>query len=150
MATVAEILKSKPDQQVHAVAPGTTVYAALRLMSDKGIGAVLIQEGSDIRGIFTERDYARKIELMGRSAADTLVQDVMTRAVLFVQHHDTTETCMQLMSSKHLRHLPVLREGQLIGLLSIRDLVQQIISEQQATISQLENYIHGHTSVANS
>ena len=148
MADVAQILNSKVDPQVHAVTPATTVYAALRLMADKGIGAVLVQEGEDIRGIFTERDYARKIELEGRSARDTAVQEVMTCAVLFVQHNDTKETCMQLMSSKRLRHLPVLRDGQLIGMLSMRDLVQQIITEQQATISQLEHYIHGHPRAA--
>lgn len=143
MATVAEILKSKSDQQVYAVAPSATVYEALRLMADKGIGALLIQEGADIQGIFTERDYARKIALMGRSSVDTPVREVMTTAVLFVQPQESTDACMQLMTGKRLRHLPVMEGGKLIGLVSIGDLVKQIISEQQFTIEQMAHYIHG-------
>ena len=143
MATVAEILKTKSDQQVYAVAPSATVYEALRLMADKGIGALLIQEGSDIQGIFTERDYARKIALMGRSSVETPIREVMTTAVLFVQPSDSTDSCMQLMTGKRLRHLPVMEGGKLVGLISIGDLVKQIISEQQFTIEQLEHYIHG-------
>lgn len=143
MATVAEILKSKSDQQVYVVAPSATVYDALRLMADKGIGALLIQEGDDIQGIFTERDYARKIALMGRSSVDTPVREVMTTAVLFVQPHESTDACMQLMTGKRLRHLPVMEAGKLVGLVSIGDLVKQIISEQQFTIEQMAHYIHG-------
>ena len=143
MATVADILKSKSDQQVYAVAPTATVYEALRLMADKGIGALLIQEGDEIQGIFTERDYARKIVLMGRSSGETPVQEVMTTSVLFVQPSESTQACMQLMTSKRLRHLPVMEGAQLVGLISIGDLVKEIISEQQFTISQLEHYIHG-------
>lgn len=143
MATVADILKSKADQQVYAVAPTATVYEALRLMAEKGIGALLIQKGEDIQGIFTERDYARKIVLMGRSSGDTPVQEVMTTAVLFVQPSDSTQACMQLMTGKRLRHLPVMEAGKLVGLISIGDLVKGIISEQQFTIAQLEHYIHG-------
>ena len=143
MATVAEILKSKADPAVYAAAPSDTVYSALRLMADKGIGALLVKEGDTIVGIFTERDYARKVALLGRTSDQTRVRDVMTDAVLFVEPSQTTDACMQLMTSKRLRHLPVMDGGQLVGLISIGDLVKQIISEQQFTIAQLEHYIHG-------
>lgn len=143
MTTVAEILKSKSDTQVYAVTPAATVYEALRLMADKGIGALLVKEGEVIQGIFTERDYARKIALKGRTSADTLVRDVMTTSVLFVHPTHSSEACMQLMTGKRLRHLPVLEDGVLVGLISIGDLVKEIISEQKFIIEQLEHYIHG-------
>lgn len=143
MVTVAEILKAKSSTEVFAVTPMTTVYEALRLMAEKGIGALLIKDGQAIVGIFTERDYARKIALMGRSSIDTPLHEVMTHAVLFVQPHETSEACMQLMTSKRLRHLPVMDGEQLVGLISIGDLVKEIISAQQFTIAQLEHYIHG-------
>lgn len=141
MTTVAEILKSKTLSQVISIEPSATVYDALRLMADKDIGAVLIVEDGHIVGIFTERDYARKIALMGRASVDTPVRDVMTKAVLFVERTDSSEACMQLMTSKRLRHLPVMDQGQLVGLISIGDLVKNIISEQQFVIEQLEHYI---------
>ena len=143
MVTVAEILKAKANNEVFAVTPMATVYEALRLMSDKGIGALLVKDGPSIVGIFTERDYARKIALMGRSSIDTPMHEVMTQAVLFVQPSETTEGCMQLMTGKRLRHLPVMDGDQLVGLVSIGDLVKEIISAQQFTIAQLERYIHG-------
>ena len=143
MTTVAEILKSKADPAVYAAAPSDTVLSALRLMADKGIGALLVKEGDTIVGIFTERDYARKVALLGRTSDQTRVRDVMTDAVLFVQPSQTIDACMQLMTSKRLRHLPVMDGGQLVGLISIGDLVKHIISAQQFTISQLEQYIHG-------
>ena len=123
--------------------PESQVYDALRLMSDKDIGALLVMEGESIVGIFTERDYARKIALMGRTSAQTRVSDVMTTSVLFVQPSQTSEECMQLMTSKRLRHLPVVDNGQLVGLVSIGDLVKDIISEQKFIIEQLEHYING-------
>lgn len=141
MTTVAEILKTKTLSQVVSIAPTATVYDALRLMAEKDIGAVLIVEDGHIVGIFTERDYARKIALMGRASVDTPVRDVMTKAVLFVERTDSSEACMQLMTSKRLRHLPVMDQGQLVGLISIGDLVKNIISEQQFVIEQLEHYI---------
>lgn len=143
MTTVAEILKSKPDSQVYAVAPNATVFEALRLMSEKGIGALLVKEADNIVGIFTERDYARKIALMGRASAHTPIAEVMTTSVLFVHSNQSSEECMQLMTGKRLRHLPVVDDGQLVGLISIGDLVKEIISAQQFTIAQLEHYIHG-------
>lgn len=145
MVTVAEILKAKSNNEVFAVTPMATVYEALRLMADKGIGALLVKDGADIVGIFTERDYARKIALMGRSSVDTPMHEVMTHAVLFVQPSESSEHCMQLMTGKRLRHLPVMDGDQLVGLISIGDLVKEIISAQQFTIAQLEHYIHGGT-----
>ncbi|MDY0105433.1 MAG: CBS domain-containing protein [Giesbergeria sp.] len=143
MTKVAEILKSKSDATVYAVAPGATVFEALRLMADKGIGSLLVKEGETIVGIVTERDYARKIALMGRTSTETLVRDVMTTSVLCVHPTQTSDECMQLMTGKRLRHLPVVDNGQLLGMISIGDLVKDIISEQKFIIEQLEHYITG-------
>ncbi len=143
MTAVAKILQSKPDATVYTIAPSASVLDALTLMADKGIGALLATEGEAIVGIFTERDYARKIALMGRTSAVTQVKDVMTSAVLFVRPDQSSEQCMQLMSSNRLRHLPVLDNGKLVGMISIGDLVKDIISEQKFIIEQLEQYITG-------
>lgn len=143
MTVVAEILKSKPNSTVHTVRPADSVLDALRLMADKGIGALLVTEGERIVGIFTERDYARKIALLGRTSAATQVRDVMTPDVLFVRPDQTSEQCMQIMSSHRLRHLPVVEAGKLVGMISIGDLVSNIISEQKFIIEQLEQYISG-------
>ena len=143
MTVVAEILKSKPDAVVYRIAPTDTVYDGLRLMADKGIGALLVMEGDAIVGIVTERDYARKIALMGRTSGETLVRDVMTSSVLCVHSTQTSEQCMQLMTGKRLRHLPVVDDGKLLGMISIGDLVKDIISEQKFIIEQLEHYITG-------
>ena len=143
MTVVAEILKSKPDTTVHTIAPTALVFDALKLMADKGIGALLVTEGEAIAGIFTERDYARKIALMGRTSSVTQVRDVMTSAVRFVRPDQTSEQCMQIMSTGRLRHLPVVDNGKLVGMISIGDLVKDIISEQKFIIEQLEHYITG-------
>ena len=143
MTAVAKILKSKPDTTVHTIAPGASVFEALKLMADKGIGALIVTEGTSIVGIFTERDYARKIALMGRTSSVTLVREVMTTAVLFVRPDQTSEHCMQIMSTGRLRHLPVVDDGRLVGMISIGDLVKDIISEQKFIIEQLEQYITG-------
>ena len=143
MTAVAKILQSKPDAEGAMVYTVASVLDALTLMADKGIGALLATEGEAIVGSFTERDYARKIALMGRTSAVTQVKDVMTSAVLFVRPDQSSEQCMQLMSSNRLRHLPVLDNGKLVGMISIGDLVKDIISEQKFIIEQLENYITG-------
>jgi CBS domain-containing protein len=143
MTAVAKILQGKPDTTVHTIAPGASVFEALKLMADKGIGALVVTEGTTIVGIFTERDYARKIALMGRTSSITLVREVMTTAVMFVRPDQTSEQCMQIMSSGRLRHLPVVDNGQLVGMISIGDLVKDIISEQKFIIEQLEQYITG-------
>ncbi len=142
MSTVADILKSKSNSAVVSVRPEHSVFEALRLMAEKGIGAVLVMAGKDVQGIFTERDYARKLVLQGRASNQTLVRDVMTCNVLCVRPRQTTEECMAIMTENRLRHLPVVDEaGQLFGLVSIGDLVKEIISQQQFEIEQLRHYI---------
>ena len=143
MKSVAHILKSKADAGVHSIAPTASVYDALKLMAEKNIGALLVMEGANIVGIVTERDYARKIALLGRSSPQTRVSEVMTVAVMFVDPDQTSDHCMALMTEHRLRHLPVVDGGKLIGLISIGDLVKDIISEQQFIIEQLEHYITG-------
>ena len=143
MTVIAEILKSKSDANVYRVAPTDTVFDAVSLMADKGIGALLVMEGDTIVGIITERDYARKIALMGRTSVETVVREVMTTSVLCVRSSQTSEQCMQLMTDKRLRHLPVVDDGRLVGMISIGYLVKDIISEQKFIIDQLEHYITG-------
>ncbi len=144
MTAVADILKSKTSQTVHAIGPDDSVFDALQRMADKRVGALLVMEGDAIVGILTERDYARKIALKGRTSALTLVRDVMTTAVMFVRPNQTSEECMALMTDNRLRHLPVVDDdGKLLGLISIGDLVKDIISEQKFVIEQLEHYITG-------
>lgn len=143
MTTVAGILKSKRDPAVYTIAPTATVFDALKLMAEKEIGGLLVMDGDKVVGIFTERDYARKVALMARSSKETLVREVMTSPVMYVRPDQTSEECMALMTENRLRHLPVLDNGRLIGLISIGDLVKDIISEQQFIIEQLEHYIVG-------
>ncbi|MGZ5031882.1 MAG: CBS domain-containing protein [Usitatibacter sp.] len=143
MKTAAEILRTKPDQAVYAIAPTASVFDAVTLMAQKGIGALLVTEGEDIVGIVTERDYARKVILMGRASKETQVLAIMTPEVMYVRPNHTSEQCMALMTENRLRHLPVIDNGKLIGLLSIGDLVKDIISDQRFTIEQLEHYIRG-------
>ena len=141
MSTVAQILQNKPTQAVHTVAPTTSVLDAMREMAAHRIGALLIAQDGRIQGIVTERDYARKVEIRGLSAATTPIGDIMTADVMFVTPATTTQECMALMTDKRLRHLPVMDDGRLVGLVSIGDLVKEIISEQQFMIEQLESYI---------
>ena len=143
MTAVADILKSKSDNTVHAIAPGDSVLDALQRMAEKRIGALLVMEGETIVGIVTERDYARKIALLGRTSAATLVRDVMTADVMYVRPTQTSQECMALMTENRLRHLPVVDGARLVGLISIGDLVKDIISEQQFIIEQMELYITG-------
>jgi len=141
MATVAQILKSKADQVVYKIPPTASVFDAVKLMADKNIGAVLVGEGANIAGIFTERDYARKIVLMSKSSKETPVREAMTAQVRYVRPEQTSEECMALMTENRVRHLPVMAEGKLVGLVSIGDLVKDVISEQKFLIEQLEQYI---------
>ncbi len=143
MTTVAEIIKSKPEAKVFSVTPSDTVLSALRLMAEKRIGALLVMEGERIAGIFTERDYARKVVLLGRASIDTPVREVMTSAVRFVHPSNSAEQCMAVMTENRLRHLPVLDEERVVGLVSIGDLVKSVISEQQFIITEMERYITG-------
>ena len=143
MTTVAEILKSKSDNSVYTIAPDATVFEAVSLMAQKNIGALLVVERERVVGIVSERDYARKVALMARSSRDTALRDIMSSPVMFVPPSQTSEECMALMTENRLRHLPVMEDGKLIGLISIGDLVKNIISEQQFIIEQLEHYISG-------
>ena len=144
MKSVADILRSKADHTVYRIGPEATVYDALRLMGEKNIGALLIMDGDKVVGILTERDYARKVALLDRSSKQTAVREVMTANVMYVNPDQTNEECMALMTDHRLRHLQVLSAGKLVGLLSIGDLVKDIISEQQFIIEQLQHYIQGH------
>jgi CBS domain-containing protein len=133
------MLRGKSD--VYSVGPRDTVYDALRLMADRNIGAVLVRSGEQIDGIFSERDYARKVILLGKSSRDTLVSEIMTTRVVSVEPEWTAEQCMALMTEKRIRHLPVIEEGRLIGVISIGDVVRAVVDEQQFTIDSLQRYI---------
>lgn len=143
MKSVAHILKSKPDPTVYTIAPTASVFDALKRMAEKSIGALVVTEGEQVVGIVTERDYARKVILMARSSKETPVRDIMTSSVMYVRPGQTSEECMVLMTENRLRHLPVIDSGKLVGLISIGDLVKDIISEQKFIIEQLEHYITG-------
>ncbi len=140
MQTVGQYLQTKGNQ-VWAIRPDATVYDALQLMAEKDIGSLLVMEEERLVGIFSERDYARKIILHGKSSKDTRVSEIMTSRVAYVHPQQSIEDCMALMTELHVRHLPVLSGEQVVGLISIGDVVKSIISEQNFVIQQLENYI---------
>ena len=141
MTSVRQLLDRK-GRQVFSVAPGTPVLEAIRTMAERHVGALLVMEGEKLSGIVSERDYARKVILMGRSSADTPVRDIMTAAVITVQPETPVEKCMQIMTERRVRHLPVIENGRVVGMVSIGDLVKAVIAEQQQQIEQLESYIH--------
>ncbi|RPH64617.1 MAG: CBS domain-containing protein [Burkholderiales bacterium] len=143
MGTVASILRSKKDPVVYTVAPTATVRDVLEAMARHNVGGLLVVDDERIVGIFTERDYARKCVLSGRQSDETPVRELMTSPVMYVSPEETNENCMALMTENRLRHLPVIDEGKLVGLVSIGDLVKDIISEQKYVIEQLEHYIMG-------
>lgn len=143
MSRVADILLSKSAHTVVTVSPDATVYDAVRLMAEHGIGALPVTEGERLVGIVSERDYARKMVLQGRASRETAVREIMTAQVRCVSPEHSAEQCMALMTEHRLRHLPVLAHDKLIGLVSIGDLVKDIIAQQQFVISQLESYIAG-------
>jgi CBS domain-containing protein len=143
MRTAAQILQGKPDKTVYRIGPAATVFEAVKLMADKNIGAVVVMQDETVLGIISERDYARKIVLLQRSSKDIAVRDIMMSPVMFVRPDQTSEECMVLMTEKRLRHLPVMDKSALVGLISIGDLVKDIIDEQKFVIEQLEHYIAG-------
>jgi CBS domain-containing protein len=143
MKSVAQVLKAKVDPSIYTVAPGASVYEAVRLMAEKNIGALVVMEDEKIVGIITERDYARKIVLMARSSKDTPVRDIMTAPIMYVSPAQRTEECMALMTESRVRHLVVIESGKLVGVVSIGDLVKDTISEQKFIIQQLQRYITG-------
>lgn len=142
MKLVKHLLKEKGNA-IWSVTPDTMVYDALKLMAEREVGALLVLEGGKLVGIISERDYARKVILKGKSSLDTPVKEIMTPRVQFVRPEQTVEECMALMTDKRIRHLPVLVDDQVIGVLSIGDLVKAVISEKDFMLKQLENYITG-------
>lgn len=141
--SIRNILKEK-GSTVHSIAPQTTVFDALKTMAESNVGALLVMEGDRLAGIVSERDYARKVVLMGRSSLDTPVSDIMSSRVICARPDQTVEECMGMMTAKAVRHLPVLDHKEVVGIVSIGDLVKAIIGEQKLIIEQLEHYIHGH------
>jgi len=140
--TVQSILDRK-GRQFWAVRPDQSVYEAIEMMANRGVGALLVMSGDEMVGILSERDYARKVTLKGRNSKETMVRDIMSSPVFSVNPHESVQDCMGYMTERRIRHLPVVEEGRVIGVLSIGDLIKWIISEQEATIQQLHNYIAG-------
>lgn len=144
MHTVAQILQTKPDQAIYQMAPGASAHEAVRLMTDKNIGALVVVGDGRVVGLVSERDVVRKLVLAVRSAPDTALGDIMVSPVMYVRPEQTSDECMALMTQHRLRHLPVVGpSGGLIGLISIGDLVKATIADHQFTIEQLEHYITG-------
>ncbi len=140
MATVNQMLMNK-GSEVYTISPDATVLDALRLMAEKDVGALIVMDGDQLTGIFSERDYARKIALQGKSSRTTPVWSVMTDEVVCVSSDLAADKCMAIMTDKRIRHLPVLDDGQLVGIISIGDVVKSIMAEQQVLIRHLEDYI---------
>lgn len=145
MKNVRDILQSKADAKTYSVEPGTMVVDALQLMSEKMVGALLVLENEKPVGIFSERDYARKFGVTDLSSKTTPISQVMTRNLICVSPTDSMESCMELVTNKHVRHLPVVENNVLVGMISIGDLVKNIIEDQKAMIIQLEKYMRGET-----
>ncbi|MDD8031707.1 MAG: CBS domain-containing protein [Acidobacteriota bacterium] len=142
MITVKEMLEEK-GSEVWTISPEATVFEALKIMADKGIGALVVVENDQVVGVISERDYARKVVLKGKSSLETPVKEIMTTQVYVVTPEATAEECMALMTEKRIRHLPVIQEKKLAGVISIGDVVKSIISSQKITIEHLQNYIMG-------
>lgn len=142
MTTVSQILQTKGNH-VWTITPEATVYAALALMAEHDIGALVVEKDGVVVGIFSERDYARKVILQGKSSRDTLVRDIMSTNVVCVRPYQTLDQCMAVMTDKRIRHLPVLDQNRLAGVISIGDVVKAIINEQSIMIDHLKDYIYG-------
>ena len=140
--TVEAVLKHK-GSSIWSVSPDATVFEAIRLMADKNVGALVVRSGTELHGVFTERDYTRKVALHGKSSKDTLVSEIISGRLVAVAPDDTIEECMRLMTEQRIRHLPVLEGERLVGIVSIGDLVNWIISAQTVAIDQLQSYITG-------
>lgn len=143
MKTVAQVVQSKKIKQVHTVEADNTVLNALQMMADNNIGALPVIENGKVVGVVSERDYARKCVLKGRASVGTMVREIMSSPVITVNSKQSVSECLSLITDRHLRHLPVLDDGELVGLVSIGDLVKETIAEQEELIRQLEQYIRG-------
>lgn len=141
MKPVAELFKNRPNT-LWSVGPDDTVYDAIKVLAEKGVGALMVMEKGKLVGIVSERDYTRKIALLGKNSRETKVRDIMTANVLVVTPQTRTRQCMAIMAEKNIRHLPVVDGNTVVGMLSIRDLMNDIIKDHEYTIAQLENYIH--------
>jgi CBS domain-containing protein len=144
MKTVAELLRMKPARRVVSVMPEQSVLEAIKVLAAEDIGAAVVMSGARLAGIFSERDYTRKVILKGRSSDTTRVEEIMTPNVVCVTPRTKTRECMALMTEKSIRHLPVTEDGRVVGMISIRDIVSDIIADQDFTIEQLEHYISGN------
>lgn len=142
MKSVSQLLEEK-DYDIWSVSPDSSIFDGLKLMAEKNIGALLVVDSGNLIGVFSERDYARKIALKGKTSHETSVREIMTKKVASVRPDQSIQECMELMTEKHIRHLPVLENEQLVGVISIGDVVKAVISEQAFIIEQLENYIAG-------
>jgi CBS domain-containing protein len=142
MMTVRDILQTK-GQDVLSVTPDATVYEALKIMADKNVGALIVLDGENVAGIISERDYARKVILHGKSSREMQVGEIMTSKVYYMRPEQNLQECMAQMTDRHVRHLPILEEGRLVGIISIGDVVKAIIADHESTIKLLENYITG-------
>ena len=142
MTTIAQLLNVKGNQ-IWSIEPKATIFEALEIMSEKEIGALLVMEDGKLTGIFSERDYARKVILKGKSSKETPVGELMTKKVFYIDSQKTINDCMVMMTTKCIRHVPVIEDNQVMGIVTIGDVVNQIISEQEVTINHLENYITG-------
>jgi CBS domain-containing protein len=142
MKIVRDILQEK-GFEVHSIPPDASVYEALQMMADKNVGALLVVKDNDVEGMISERDYARKIVLKGKLSKDVPVSEIMTSKIVRIDPYQDIETCMELMSDKHVRHLPVVENDRIVGIISIGDIVKAIIEHKEEIINQLENYIKG-------
>ncbi len=140
--TIETILSHKPGA-IWSVAPGATVYDAIAMMAEKNVGALLVMENEKLVGIISERDYSRKVMLKGKTSRNSFVHEIMTTELTTAHPRETVQDCLRFMTDKHIRHLPVVADGELRGVISIGDLVKQVISTQSATLDQLKDYIAG-------
>ena len=141
MTYVSQVLQEKRNAAIYQISPDATVLEAITLMAEKSIGALVVTDQDQVVGIFSERDYTRKVALMERTSTDTTVSEIMTSKVIIVTSRNTVEECLGLMTERHLRHLPVVDANQLVGMISIGDLVKAVMDDQRKLIDQLQDYI---------
>ena len=147
MKLIKHVLKLKEQSEIWDIGPEAPVYEALQMMADKNVGALMVMHGGKVVGVISERDYARKIILLGKSSKETLVREIMTSPVIYTTPEETIEHCMALMTAKHIRHLLVVDDEKPVGMISMGDLVKAIIGSQKELIRQLENYIQENVSL---